>query len=184
MTLRCAYERSLALVYCPPENKIYIHIYIYIYTAPPQALLLNYNIYVTTPASSHCHFMAFGELFYFSSMFYVCLTWPCITYMHHLMVIMQLLKTAVEWQYISYHSLQGECWFVEGLSLTLDWCLLSSPLQANCAKSPSNGTSASVHSSSSSSSRKPGAIIESFVNHAPGVFSGTFSGEWGPKPLH
>lgn len=25
--------------------------------------------------------------------------------------------------------------------------------------------------------RKPGAVIESFVNHAPGVFSGTFSGE-------
>uniref|UniRef100_A0A4W5KRF3 Midnolin n=1 Tax=Hucho hucho TaxID=62062 RepID=A0A4W5KRF3_9TELE len=52
--------------------------------------------------------------------------------------------------------------------------------EANCAKSPSNGTSASVHSSSSSS-RKPGAIIESFVNHAPGVFSGTFSGTLHPN---
>ncbi|KAF0047047.1 hypothetical protein F2P81_000680 [Scophthalmus maximus] len=25
--------------------------------------------------------------------------------------------------------------------------------------------------------RQPGAVIESFVNHSPGVFSGTFSGE-------
>ncbi|XP_055717819.1 midnolin [Salvelinus fontinalis] len=55
--------------------------------------------------------------------------------------------------------------------------------EANCsAKSPSNGTSASARSSSSSSSsRKPGAIIESFVNHAPGVFSGTFSGTLHPN---
>ncbi|XP_035379270.1 midnolin isoform X2 [Electrophorus electricus] len=30
-------------------------------------------------------------------------------------------------------------------------------------------------------SRKPGAIIESFVNHAPGVFSGTFSGTLHPN---
>lgn len=29
-------------------------------------------------------------------------------------------------------------------------------------------------------SRKPGAVIESFVNHAPGVFSGTFSGRYHP----
>ncbi|XP_048415600.1 midnolin [Stegostoma tigrinum] len=32
-----------------------------------------------------------------------------------------------------------------------------------------------------SKSRKPGAIIESFVNHAPGVFSGTFSGTLHPN---
>lgn len=45
-------------------------------------------------------------------------------------------------------------------------------LQANCStNSPNSGTSPSARS------RKPGAIIESFVNHAPGVFSGTFSGE-------
>ncbi|KAL1023038.1 hypothetical protein UPYG_G00035670 [Umbra pygmaea] len=50
--------------------------------------------------------------------------------------------------------------------------------EASCsAKSPSNGTSASARSSS----RKPGAIIESFVNHAPGVFSGTFSGTLHPN---
>ncbi|KAK1790823.1 hypothetical protein P4O66_014677, partial [Electrophorus voltai] len=30
-------------------------------------------------------------------------------------------------------------------------------------------------------SRKPGAVIESFVNHAPGVFSGTFSGTLHPN---
>uniref|UniRef100_A0A8D3CX54 Midnolin n=1 Tax=Scophthalmus maximus TaxID=52904 RepID=A0A8D3CX54_SCOMX len=36
-------------------------------------------------------------------------------------------------------------------------------------------------SSPSSRSRKPGAIIESFVNHAPGVFSGTFSGTLHPN---
>ncbi|XP_066492226.1 midnolin [Tiliqua scincoides] len=32
-----------------------------------------------------------------------------------------------------------------------------------------------------SRSRKPGAVIESFVNHAPGVFSGTFSGTLHPN---
>ncbi|XP_012990503.3 midnolin [Esox lucius] len=50
--------------------------------------------------------------------------------------------------------------------------------EASCSsKSPSNGVSASGRSSS----RKPGAIIESFVNHAPGVFSGTFSGTLHPN---
>lgn len=45
-------------------------------------------------------------------------------------------------------------------------------LQANCStNSPGSGSSPSARS------RKPGAIIESFVNHAPGVFSGTFSGK-------
>ncbi|XP_047442634.1 midnolin [Mugil cephalus] len=48
--------------------------------------------------------------------------------------------------------------------------------EANCStNSPNSGTS------SSSRSRKPGAIIESFVNHAPGVFSGTFSGTLHPN---
>ncbi|XP_053285796.1 midnolin [Pleuronectes platessa] len=46
----------------------------------------------------------------------------------------------------------------------------------NCStNSPTNGTSPSTRS------RKPGAIIESFVNHAPGVFSGTFSGTLHPN---
>ncbi|KAM4809327.1 midnolin isoform 2-T2 [Rhinophrynus dorsalis] len=44
----------------------------------------------------------------------------------------------------------------------------------------SNGSSEGTSSSPSSRSRKPGAIIESFVNHAPGVFSGTFSGTLHP----
>ncbi|XP_076847394.1 midnolin [Brachyhypopomus gauderio] len=35
--------------------------------------------------------------------------------------------------------------------------------------------------SSSWLSRKPGAVIESFVNHAPGIFSGTFSGTLHPN---
>ncbi|KAL2089928.1 hypothetical protein ACEWY4_014616 [Coilia grayii] len=49
--------------------------------------------------------------------------------------------------------------------------------EANCtAKSPSGSSSVP-----SSRSRKPGAIIESFVNHAPGVFSGTFSGTLHPN---
>uniref|UniRef100_A0A667WYV8 Midnolin n=1 Tax=Myripristis murdjan TaxID=586833 RepID=A0A667WYV8_9TELE len=48
--------------------------------------------------------------------------------------------------------------------------------EANCStKSPSGGSSPSPRS------RKPGAIIESFVNHAPGVFSGTFSGTLHPN---
>ncbi|CAL8349014.1 unnamed protein product [Gadus morhua 'NCC'] len=49
--------------------------------------------------------------------------------------------------------------------------------EASCSsKGPS-----SPGTSPSSRSRKPGAIIESFVNHAPGVFSGTFSGTLHPN---
>ncbi|XP_045058342.1 midnolin isoform X4 [Desmodus rotundus] len=51
--------------------------------------------------------------------------------------------------------------------------------------SPATSTRASPTSTPGSSptsrSRKPGAIIESFVNHAPGVFSGTFSGTLHPN---
>ncbi|KAG7514487.1 midnolin isoform X1 [Solea senegalensis] len=48
--------------------------------------------------------------------------------------------------------------------------------EANCSSnSPNSGASPL------SRSRKPGAIIESFVNHAPGVFSGTFSGTLHPN---
>ncbi|XP_029988064.1 midnolin [Sphaeramia orbicularis] len=48
--------------------------------------------------------------------------------------------------------------------------------EANCSStSPNSGSSPSTRS------RKPGAIIESFVNHAPGVFSGTFSGTLHPN---
>ncbi|XP_077964763.1 midnolin isoform X2 [Gasterosteus aculeatus] len=52
--------------------------------------------------------------------------------------------------------------------------------EASCSpgspSSPGGGSG-----SPSSRSRKPGAIIESFVNHAPGVFSGTFSGTLHPN---
>uniref|UniRef100_A0A8C9FE26 Midnolin n=1 Tax=Pavo cristatus TaxID=9049 RepID=A0A8C9FE26_PAVCR len=41
------------------------------------------------------------------------------------------------------------------------------------------GSSPSSSPAPSARSRKPGAVIESFVNHAPGVFSGTFSGTCG-----
>ncbi|XP_017333667.1 midnolin [Ictalurus punctatus] len=47
--------------------------------------------------------------------------------------------------------------------------------EANCT------TKATGNCNAPSRSRKPGAIIESFVNHAPGVFSGTFSGTLHPN---
>ncbi|KAM7410199.1 hypothetical protein PAMA_001579 [Pampus argenteus] len=51
--------------------------------------------------------------------------------------------------------------------------------EANC--SPNSPNSPNSATSPSARSRKPGAIIESFVNHAPGVFSGTFSGTLHPN---
>lgn len=51
--------------------------------------------------------------------------------------------------------------------------------EANC--SPNSPNSLNSGTSPSTRSRKPGAIIESFVNHAPGVFSGTFSGTLHPN---
>nr|KAF6481106.1 midnolin [Molossus molossus] len=57
------------------------------------------------------------------------------------------------------------------------------PEQMDC--SPATSARASPTSTPggnpTSRSRKPGAIIESFVNHAPGVFSGTFSGTLHPN---
>lgn len=52
--------------------------------------------------------------------------------------------------------------------------------QMDCSPAASTGTSpaSTPVGSPASRSRKPGAVIESFVNHAPGVFSGTFSGRW------
>ncbi|XP_066552178.1 midnolin [Amia ocellicauda] len=48
--------------------------------------------------------------------------------------------------------------------------------EADCStKTPSSSPAPTTRS------RKPGAIIESFVNHAPGVFSGTFSGTLHPN---
>lgn len=53
--------------------------------------------------------------------------------------------------------------------------------QVPCSSSSTRSSSSDATSPSQSSRpRKPGAIIESFVNHAPGVFSGTFSGTLHP----
>ncbi|XP_075895696.1 midnolin [Nelusetta ayraudi] len=68
--------------------------------------------------------------------------------------------------------------------------------EANCSTNSPNGTATAAAATAaaatattattattgpSTRSRKPGAIIESFVNHAPGVFSGTFSGTLHPN---
>ncbi|XP_044110653.1 midnolin isoform X2 [Neovison vison] len=47
--------------------------------------------------------------------------------------------------------------------------------------SAGNSPTSTPGGSPTSRSRKPGAVIESFVNHAPGVFSGTFSGTLHPN---
>ncbi|KAM5230734.1 midnolin isoform 4-T5 [Hipposideros larvatus] len=55
--------------------------------------------------------------------------------------------------------------------------------EMDCSSSASAGASptSTPGGSPTSRSRKPGAVIESFVNHAPGVFSGTFSGTLHPN---
>nr|KAF6401774.1 midnolin [Rousettus aegyptiacus] len=55
--------------------------------------------------------------------------------------------------------------------------------EMDCSPAASTGTSpaSTPVGSPASRSRKPGAVIESFVNHAPGVFSGTFSGTLHPN---
>ncbi|XP_046956742.1 midnolin isoform X1 [Lynx rufus] len=58
----------------------------------------------------------------------------------------------------------------------------SPPAGAGSLASTPGGSPASTPGGSPASrSRKPGAVIESFVNHAPGVFSGTFSGTLHPN---
>ncbi|XP_064136154.1 midnolin isoform X3 [Loxodonta africana] len=57
------------------------------------------------------------------------------------------------------------------------------PKQMDCS-SPASGSASSTSTPGGSPAprpRKPGAVIESFVNHAPGVFSGTFSGTLHPN---
>jgi len=49
------------------------------------------------------------------------------------------------------------------------------PRQVDCG-TRSGSSSPGSSPAPTARSRKPGAVIESFVNHAPGVFSGTFSG--------
>ncbi|NXJ19960.1 MIDNB protein, partial [Dicrurus megarhynchus] len=51
--------------------------------------------------------------------------------------------------------------------------------QVDCGSRSSSSPGSSP--APSARSRKPGAVIESFVNHAPGVFSGTFSGTLHPN---
>ncbi|NXB95193.1 MIDN protein, partial [Vidua chalybeata] len=53
------------------------------------------------------------------------------------------------------------------------------PSQVDCGSRGSSSPGSSP--AASARSRKPGAVIESFVNHAPGVFSGTFSGTLHPN---
>ncbi|XP_049643887.1 midnolin isoform X2 [Suncus etruscus] len=55
--------------------------------------------------------------------------------------------------------------------------------EMECSPPASSGIGPTVTPGSSAAprSRKPGAVIESFVNHAPGVFSGTFSGTLHPN---
>ncbi|XP_069072963.1 midnolin [Pleurodeles waltl] len=53
--------------------------------------------------------------------------------------------------------------------------------KSTCSSSSAGSSTGSSSTPLSSRSRKPGAIIESFVNHAPGVFSGTFSGTLHPN---
>lgn len=53
--------------------------------------------------------------------------------------------------------------------------------EMGCSPPASSSASSTPGSSPSPRSRKPGAVIESFVNHAPGVFSGTFSGTLHPN---
>uniref|UniRef100_A0A2K6KM35 Midnolin n=1 Tax=Rhinopithecus bieti TaxID=61621 RepID=A0A2K6KM35_RHIBE len=52
---------------------------------------------------------------------------------------------------------------------------------ASSSASPGASTASTPGASPAPRSRKPGAVIESFVNHAPGVFSGTFSGTLHPN---
>uniref|UniRef100_A0A8C4PUV4 Midnolin n=1 Tax=Equus asinus asinus TaxID=83772 RepID=A0A8C4PUV4_EQUAS len=57
----------------------------------------------------------------------------------------------------------------------------SCPEQMDCSPPASASPTSTPGGSPTSRSRKPGAVIESFVNHAPGVFSGTFSGTLHPN---
>ncbi|KAM9112103.1 midnolin isoform 1-T2 [Pangshura tecta] len=62
---------------------------------------------------------------------------------------------------------------------TVNSSVVSSCSEVDCSSRSNN--SAGPNPAPTSRSRKPGAVIESFVNHAPGVFSGTFSGTLHPN---
>ncbi|XP_009467429.1 PREDICTED: midnolin [Nipponia nippon] len=57
---------------------------------------------------------------------------------------------------------------------TVNSSVVSSCSEVDCGTRGSSSPGSSP--APTARSRKPGAVIESFVNHAPGVFSGTFSG--------
>ncbi|MFT7818765.1 midnolin-like isoform X1 [Arapaima gigas] len=52
---------------------------------------------------------------------------------------------------------------------------------ASCPQGSCSMTSSAPGTTPSARFRKPGAVIESFVSHAPGIFSGTFSGTLHPS---
>ncbi|XP_029110391.1 midnolin isoform X1 [Scleropages formosus] len=60
-------------------------------------------------------------------------------------------------------------------------CVPSPSSVSSCPENNCSAKSPSSCSTPAARSRKPGAIIESFINHAPGVFSGTFSGTLHPN---
>ncbi|XP_033926637.1 midnolin [Melopsittacus undulatus] len=62
---------------------------------------------------------------------------------------------------------------------TVNSSVVSSCSEVECGTRSSSSPSSSP--APAARSRKPGAVIESFVNHAPGVFSGTFSGTLHPN---
>ncbi|XP_032059376.1 midnolin [Aythya fuligula] len=62
---------------------------------------------------------------------------------------------------------------------TVNSSVVSSCSEVDC--STRSGSPPGSSPAPSARSRKPGAVIESFVNHAPGVFSGTFSGTLHPN---
>uniref|UniRef100_F7DMM0 Midnolin n=1 Tax=Monodelphis domestica TaxID=13616 RepID=F7DMM0_MONDO len=57
----------------------------------------------------------------------------------------------------------------------------TSPSSSSVSSSLGSSSPPSGSPAPSTRSRKPGAVIESFVNHAPGVFSGTFSGTFATR---
>ncbi|NXS99337.1 MIDNB protein, partial [Jacana jacana] len=62
---------------------------------------------------------------------------------------------------------------------TVNSSVVSSCSEVDCSTRSSSSPGSSP--TPTARSRKPGAVIESFVNHAPGVFSGTFSGTLHPN---
>ncbi|XP_019327755.1 PREDICTED: midnolin [Aptenodytes forsteri] len=62
---------------------------------------------------------------------------------------------------------------------TVNSSVVSSCSEVDCSTRSSSSPGSSP--APTARSRKPGAVIESFVNHAPGVFSGTFSGTLHPN---